>query len=245
MRIAKVPEQPWGRGVDDRVAALELAAEARARDLQAALDRQTALLHELDHRVKNNLQLISSLVLMQARRSEDPAVREALNGMQERLAAMGVVHRRLFESDDLGRFDLADFVRDLTAELSGSSGRPEIAFACDLAPARVSAAKAAPLALLINELLTNALRHAFPGRRPGRIFVRTAQSSRGLRIEIADDGVGEVDGRTTGGGSEQRFGLTIVELLGRQLQATITRQNADPGVRVVVGLPLDSVRNGP
>jgi two-component sensor histidine kinase len=240
-----VSQEPRGRGVEDRVAALELAAEARARDLQVALDRQTALLHELDHRVKNNLQLISSLMLMQARRAEDPAVREALVGMQARLAAVGVVHRRLFQEGDIGRFDLADFVRDLTAELSGPAGRPEVVFVCDLAPTLVASAKAAPLALLINELLTNALRHAFPDRRPGKVFVRIAASGRDLRIEIADDGVGEAGGRAIDGGSEQRFGLTIVELLGRQLQAHIVREDAHPGVRVTLSLPLEGVREEP
>lgn len=229
-----------GRGVEDRVAALELAAEARARDLQAALDRQTALLHELDHRVKNNLQLISSLVLMQARRAEDPAVREALNGMQDRLAAMGVAHRRLFQSDDLGRFDLSDFVRDLVGELSGSAGRPDVAVICDLAPAPVASAKAAPLALLINELLTNAMRHGFPVDRGGNVFVKIFPHEGELRIEIADDGVGESSERAAGGGPELRFGLTIVELLARQLQARIVREDARPGVRVTVSLPQET-----
>jgi two-component sensor histidine kinase len=237
-----VSQEPRGRGVEDRIAALELAAQTRERDLQAALDRQTALLHELDHRVKNNLQLISSLVLMQARRADDPAVREALGGMQERLAAMGVVHRRLFDSDDIGRFDLSDFVLDLTAELSGPAGRPEVAFVCDLEPTLVPSSQAAPLALLINELLTNALRHAFPDRRAGRVSIRIAPSAGELRIEIADNGVGERE-QAGGDGSGQRFGLTIVELLGRQLQARIAREDADPGVRVSVSLPLEEVRD--
>jgi len=237
-----VSEQPRGRGGEDHVAALELAAEARARDLQAALDRQTALLHELDHRVKNNLQLISSLVLIQARRSEDPAVREALNSMQERLVALGVAHRRLFQSDDPGGFDLSDFVRDLTDELSGPATRPEVAFALDLTPARVDAAKAGPLALLINELLTNALRHAFPEGRAGTVSVKISVMEGPLRIEIADDGVGDDSGRAADDGPEQRFGLSLVELLGRQLNAAIVRQDAQPGVRVTVTLPLNVKR---
>jgi len=168
-------------------------------------------------------------------------VREALNGMQERLVALGVAHRRLFQSDDPGGFDLSDFVRDLTAELSEPATRPEVVFALDLTPARVDAAKAAPLALLINELLTNALRHAFPEGRAGTILVKIVPADGWLRIEIADDGVGDDNGRA-GEGPEQQFGLSLVELLGRQLQADVARPNAQPGVRVTVTLPLKAMQ---
>ena len=236
-------DEARGRGVEDRVAALERAVEARTRELRLALEQQTLLLHELDHRVKNNLQLMSSLMLMQARRAENPAVRAALAGMQERLAAIGVVHRRLFQSDDVGRFDLAEFVRDLAAEVGGPAGRPDVRIKCTLDSALVPASQAAPLALLINELLTNAVRHAFPAGRGGSVTIIIVNFVNRLRIEIADDGVGESPGGgATGDGAEQRFGLTIVELLGRQLQAQITREDAHPGVRVVVDLPLDSAR---
>ena len=87
--------------------------EVLAQELQQALDQKTALLHEVEHRVKNNLQLISSLLLMQARRAPDPAVREALQGMLERVNAIATVHRRLFQSDDVERFDVAAFIRAL------------------------------------------------------------------------------------------------------------------------------------
>jgi two-component sensor histidine kinase len=228
--------------IGEKLAALEAAVEARTRDLQTALDQRTALVHELDHRVKNNLQLISSLMLMQARRSADPAVKLALAGMIERLNAVATVHRRLFQSEDIDRFDISIFVRDLVADLAGSSGRKDLRFDCDLAPVQVPAAKAASLALLINELLTNALRHAFPEGRAGRVAITIVKNNGELRIEIIDDGVG-MGGPSGGSADEQRgFGLTIVELLGRQLQARITREDAGPGVRTRIVLPLEGVR---
>jgi two-component sensor histidine kinase len=225
----------------ERLAALEAAVEARTRDLQAALDQRTALLHELDHRVKNNLQLISSLMLMQARHSADPAVKLALDGMIQRLNAVATVHRRLFQTEDIERFDLSEFIRDLVSDLSGAAGRPHIRFTCDLSPVKVPAVKAAALALLVNELLTNALRHAFPEGRKGRVSITIIENNAGLWIEILDDGVGMggQDGMTAGG--VQGFGLTIVELLGRQLQARITREDAQPGVRTRIEAPLESV----
>lgn len=225
---------------EDRVAALESLVQARTADLQAALDQRSALLHELDHRVKNNLQLISSIMLMQSRRAADPAVRGALTEMHGRLNAMGVVHRRLFQSDDVSRFDLSDFVRDMVAELSGTSGRKDIHIDCDLQSVSVAATQAAPLALLINEILSNALRDAFPPGQAGRLSITIANFADHLGIEIADDGVGAGRGEES---EAQGFGLAMVELLARQLQARIERVDANPGVRVTISLPR-STRDG-
>lgn len=233
-------QQRWA--IDDRVAALEAAVAARTRDLQAALDQRSALLNELDHRVKNNLQLISSLMLMQARRAEDPAVKTALMAMQERLSAIAVVHRRLFQADDVGRFDLSEFVRDLVSELSPATPRREVEIVCRLQPVSAPAAKAASLALLINELLADALRRAAIPGKAGRLDISVEQTGSNLRIEIADDGFCKAQDRAAGDG-EQGFGLTIVELLGRQLQARIERQDADTGGRVTVSLPLERDEN--
>lgn len=227
---------------NERVAALEAAVEARTRDLQAALDQRTALLHELDHRVKNNLQLISSLMMMQARHATDPAVKTVLDSMLGRLNAVATVHRRLFQSEDVQGFDLSEFVRDLVCDLQSSAGRPELTFDCRLSPVQVPAAKAASLALLINELLTNAVRHAYPPGEAGRVRVSIRKKDSQLRIEIADAGVGRCS--PPGGAADEGkgFGLTIVELVGRQLQARIVREALDPGLRTEVLLPLDSLR---
>ena len=238
-----MPSKARGRTDQDRVAELEAAAERRTRDLQAALEQRSNLLHELDHRVKNNLQLISSLMLLQARRASDPAVKAALGAMQGRLAAVGVVHRRLFQSEDVTCFDVSDFLRDMVAELSGPSARQDVEIVCRLEPALVPAAKAAPLALLINELLTNAFQHAFPDGRAGRLSIAVVNDDTGIGIEIADNGVGTAVGGQPGGGQEG-FGLTIVELLAKQLQARVAREDSDPGLRVTVKLPRDNHGGG-
>lgn len=230
---------------EERVAALEAAVAARTRDLQAALDQQTALLHELDHRVKNNLQLISSLMMMQARRAADPAVKAVVDGMLERLNAVATVHRRLFRSEDVRGFDLSEFVGDLVSDLAYAAGRPELTFDLRLTAVQVPAAKATSLALLISELVTNAIRHAHPRGVAGRIRLSIHDDGRDLRIEIADDGVGM--GGLTGAAADDGsgFGLTIVALLGRQLQARISRTPLDPGLRTEVVLPLERLRGVP
>ena len=221
---------------------LEAAVEARTADLTDALQQKTALLHEVDHRVKNNLQLISSLLLLQNRRVTDPAVKNSLRGMLERVSAIATVHRRLFQSDDVERFDVSAFVRDLVSDMMGATRRDDIKARLDLERIDIAASKAAPLALVISELLSNALRHGFPPEamdgRTGEIFVGITRQDAEFRIEITDDGVGQENSASSGG-----FGLTIVQLLCQQLKARCQTTPADPGTRVVVHLPVNGVHH--
>ncbi len=213
---------------------LEQLVEDRTRELTQALEQKTALLHEVDHRVKNNLQLISSLLLLQNRRVADPNVKASLRGMLGRVNAIATVHRRLFQSEDVERFDVSAFIRDMVADLMGSTPRDDIEVQLDLERVDIPAAKAAPLALVVNELLTNSLRHGFPEGRGGRIFVGVSRLDGEFRIEITDDGVG-LDKTTKTSG----FGLTIVQLLCQQLKARSETTDAKPGTRVVVLLPVN------
>jgi PAS domain S-box-containing protein len=223
--------------VEERVregrADLEKAVEARTADLQAALDAKTVLLHEVDHRVKNNLQLISSLVLLQLRRSPDPTVQTALRDVLTRITAISTVHRRLFRSDDVQRFDVSEFVRDLVDDMGAST--PEgVTIECDLEPVAVPSGQAAPLALIVNELLSNALRHAFPGGRVGRIHVSVRRDGGDYHVEVSDDGVG-ADWSRAGPQSSGRY---IIELLAKQLRARLVFEDAEPGTRATVCLPV-------
>ena len=221
---------------------LEAAVEARTADLTRALEQKTALLHEVDHRVKNNLQLISSLLLLQTRRVTDPGVKNSLRGMLERVSAIATVHRRLFQSEDVERFDVSAFVRDLVSDMMGAARRDDIKVSLDLERIDIAASKAAPLALVISELFSNALRHAFPPEaldgRTGEILVRITRQDAEFRIEITDNGVGTGNSASSGG-----FGLTIVQLLCQQLKARSETTPADPGTRVVVHLPVNGVHH--
>ena len=220
---------------------LEAIVAARTAELRQTVEQKTALLHEVDHRVKNNLQLIASLMLLQTRRVKDPAVRKALGGMLERVNAVATVHRRLFQSDDVAMFDFAAFLRDLTDDTLGAAGRTDIKVLLDAEPVRVPAALAAPLALVVNELLINAVCHGFPNGRGGEIRLGVRRKHDILRIEIADNGVGMPSAPDSSGAEAIGFGLTIVDLLGRQLRAKVDRRNADPGVAVTLELPLDGL----
>jgi two-component sensor histidine kinase len=195
-----------------------------------ATAKNDALLHEIDHRVKNNLQLIASLILLQSRRAPDESARAALKSVLERVTAVATVHRRLFQGDPL-RFEVADFVRDLAGDLAAAAGRDDLEIALDLDHVSIPASAAAPLALVINELLGNALKHGFPAPRGGRVAVSLRDEGEVCRLTIADDGVGLMD-------QPAGFGLTIVKLLCQQLHATFELADARPGVSVTLALPV-------
>ena len=217
-------------------AVLEEEVSRRTRDLQAALDQKIALLHEVDHRVKNNLQVISSLVLLKARRIDDPTARQVLHNLAERINALSTVHRLLYPVGDVSRFDLAEFLTDLTGDLVTLLPAGQVEVELRLEPASVSAAKAAPLALLVNEVVGNAFKHGYPDRRRGHLLVTTTKPDGHLRIVVEDNGVG-MDGVSP---PEHGFGKTLIDMLVRQLKGRIVWEQAQPGTRVVLTMPLDA-----
>ncbi len=221
------------RVVKDK-ARFENAVKERTKELEAALEARTLLLHEVDHRVKNNLQMISSLIVMQSRTIEDEEVRRSLMSMLERIEAVSTVHRRLYQSDDVGQFDVGDFARDLVSDLLVAAGRGDLKGDVDVQPITISADKATPVALMLNELLTNSLKHAFTnGQATGKIGVRMDQLDGHLNIEVSDNGVGMSDAPS----SEASFGMKLIKSLARQLRADIEWRDAGPGTCVVIRMP--------
>jgi two-component sensor histidine kinase len=210
---------------------------ASAEALEEALAQQSALLHEIDHRVKNNLQLIASLILLQSRRTADEGAKAALKTVLERVTAVATVHRRLFQGDPLA-FDVADFVRDLAGDLAAAAGRDDLEIALVLDQVIIPASSAAPFALVFNELLGNALKHAFPAGRAGRIAVTLAEQGSACVLTVADDGVG-LEGHQAG------FGSALVKLLCQQLHAGLEVVDAQPGVRATVTVPMTPAMSRP
>ena len=206
-----------------------------------AIARIAAVLNEVDHRVKNNLQLIASLILLQSRHAPDEAARAALKSVLGRVSAVATVHRRLFQGDPL-RFEVADYMRDLTGDLAAAAGRDDLEIALALDAVTIPSSSAAPLALVINELLGNALKHAFPAGRAGRVTVGLTDQGQACMISIEDDGVGMGLGETE---PPAGFGLTIVKLLCRQLRADLQITEAFPGTRATMTFPLSPAPASP
>lgn len=214
---------------------LETAVEQRTHALRETAEQKTVLLHEVEHRVKNNLQLISSLIQFQARRTQDPGVRAALREVQERVSAISTVHRRLFQTQDAARFDVAQFLRDLVDDLLGRTCREDIIVELTAEPAWASAAKAAPMALLVNEVLAHTIRAGLPEGRPGRLRLELKRTEGRLSLEISHDGEGSVDEvrRRVEGPSG------IIGILRRQLRAEIEWRDNQPGVTALISLPVE------
>jgi len=214
----------------------EKAVKERTAELEAALEAQTTLLHEVDHRVKNNLQMISSLIIMQSRTIKDEATKRSLKTMLERIEALSTVHRRLYQSKDVSRFDVSDFAKDLVTDLLTASGRSGIKPKLELDPIVISAEKATPVALMVNELVTNALKHAFKegpdGTTAGRIGIKMSQPDGHFNIEVSDDGVGMAEAN-----GDASFGMRLIKSLARQLHADIEWRDAGPGTKVVISMP--------
>lgn len=219
---------------DTHGAAAAQAAAHAAESYSAAITRLQAKLREVDHQTKNNLQLIASLLLLQSRKAPDAETRAALGSALERVNAVAAVHRRLFDGEAETGLDLPAFVAELAEDTRGALERDDIQISLAADPARVSPASAAPLALIINELILNAVAHAFPPGRGGQISIMIQNHGDRLRIEVADNGVGMPPGAPR----SQGIGLQIVDLLSQQLRAEIERSEPQAaGVRTTLVLP--------
>lgn len=203
--------------------------------LRQALAAQGELQREADHRVKNNLQLISSLVMLHGRRAADDGARRALRAVQQRVTAVSAAHRHVTRDSGGERVDLAALVRELAGDLAAAAGREGIQITLELEPVLVAARDAAPLALILNEALGNALAHAFPDGRPGRIAVTLRRTDGAFELAVADDGVGQAS-------ADAGFGRTILQLLSQQLRARLETHDAQPGLRVAVSVPMDQAQ---
>ncbi len=191
--------------------------------IQASLREKEILLREIHHRVKNNMQVISSLFNLQAGQITAENARRVLKEGQLRIRSMALVHEKLYQSRDLSKIDFADYLRSLAAHLfhfySVEAGRIRL-LETHLEPIYLSVNSAVPCGLLVNELVSNSLKHAFPADRKGTVEVGLRRGEDGIvELRVADDGVGfpgSLDFRRT-----ESLGLQIVNLLAGQLGGTI------------------------
>jgi PAS domain S-box-containing protein len=214
---------------------LESEVAKRTLELEAALEQKTMLLHEVDHRVKNNLQMISALIALQTRSIKDEAARAALLSTLARIEAIGTVHRRLYQNDSVATFEVASFMRDLVADIVRGSSASNVELQFDLEPYTLPANVASPLALIINELVTNAIKHGFRDGRLGTIVVSSRLENRTMRICVQDDGIGF--SRQTSG-ERASSGLRLIEALVRQVRGTLSFPKAERGSKIEITVPI-------
>jgi len=203
-------------------AELEQRVQARTSELTAALREREVLLQEIHHRVKNNLQVISSLINMQVRKLNGEADRSALEECQTRVQAIALIHEQLYQSRDYANVPFSEYTRALVNNVFRTMGVSHDSVKLHLAIADVAVPvdKAIPCGLLLNELITNALKHAFKDRRDGELRVELARSDQRIRLVVADNGVGLPPGLDVRG--TRSLGLRLVNTLVRQLRATLS-----------------------
>lgn len=210
---------------DQVMAQIELRLALRQR--QALLERQELLLKEIHHRVRNSLQLIGSVVGLQLRQVTDPAARSVLGDTGRRIRSVAAVHERLHRADRLDVVDLGAFLAELVEDLRASAP-PGVALTLRVVPgARVPIGLAVSLALLVNELVTNALKYAYPEGVGGGVEVALDRAGEGrLALSVRDRGRGLPPGFTAEGRS---LGMRLVSALAGQLGGALTMENAHPG----------------
>ncbi len=194
----------------------------RKRIEAVAREAREMYFKEVHHRVKNNLQVISSLLYLQSVHTSDPVILGILNESRSRVKSIALIHEKLYRSSELVKIDFAEYVRDLVADLYRTYGvnQEGIAIATRVEDVRIEIDTAVPCGLIINELVSNALKHAFTGRVTGTITVdlRHLKESEFL-LEVRDDGVGLPKGFDAR--ASNSLGLRLVSDLTRQLDGTM------------------------
>lgn len=172
----------------------DITERKRTQDaLESSLNEKVGLLNEVHHRVKNNLQVITSLLRLEIRRSDQPATQHVLNDMQGRVRSMALLHESLYRTGTFASVDLADYLKKLCQQVFRSNAQPTdlVKLVMDVASVRVTLDQATPCALLANELLSNCLKHGFPNGRSGevRVSLQCVDAQR-WRLQVSDNGVG-------------------------------------------------------
>jgi two-component sensor histidine kinase len=190
-----------------------LLLESSEKLLRSSLSDKDILLKEIHHRVKNNLQVISSLIQLQSYALHDERDLELLQETQQRIRAMAQLHELLYRSRDLGSIDAAEYLGSLAHELALSSGRTEPELRAE--SCRLALDEAVPLGLIANELVQNALKHAYPKGQDGYISIEFSRDGKGYALVVSDRGAGLPAGFDPL--AARSMGLTLVRSLSEQL----------------------------
>jgi two-component sensor histidine kinase len=219
------------RGVDK-----DITERKRAEDqLRRSLEEKEVLLREVHHRVKNNLNVISSLLSLQSSSIKTPEqAMVAFRNSRDRIVAMALVHKELYESENYARVDMSEYLQNLTRHVLKAYGSgSNIHLNVEAEGIALSVNTSIPCGLILNELITNAFKHAFPNGRTGEIRIHFgAANDESFEFSVSDDGIGLPESC----GGRGTLGLTLVRLLTEQLEGTMD-VFAENGTHVRVRFP--------
>ncbi len=216
---------------------MAIERERRERSLKAAVERQQFLLKEMNHRVKNSLTIVASMLHLQASDVGDPDLTNHLDEASHRVAAIARLHDQLYHGSEFSRLDLGKYVESICSDWDKSVSQFDIQ--TDVQPGmEIETDRAVSSALIVNELITNAAKYAYQGRSGGKIFVTVARADDDhCSISVRDEGAGlpaDFDpGLATG------LGMRVVHFFAHQLKGSIAVRTHNPGSEFVVTIPLE------
>lgn len=216
---------------------MAIERERHERNLNAALERHQFLIKEMNHRVKNSLALVVSMLRLQARENSEPEFAQHLEDATLRVAAIARVHEQLYRSSDIERFDIGRYIEAICKDLGASFSQCEILVQAQPGIV-ISADRAISSALIVNELVSNAAKHAYLGDGPGRVWVDVATTGDGslFSISVRDEGSGLPEDFEIGKG--RGMGARMVGALAEQLDATLAVVPRHPGAEFILTAPL-------
>ena len=215
------------------------AAESLNAALKQALADKDLLAREVDHRIKNSLTVIGSLLTLQEHGAKAPEAKAALKEAAARVLTVARIHEQLYHSPDVTSVAFAPYLERLCADLASSLGRGDgVSFEVEASDITLPAARALPLGLIAVELVTNAIKHARHASGRSTVWVNLEPEDEGLRLAVADNGPGLPDGFSTE--TNDGLGMRLVRLLVRQVGGTFAADNWRGRARFVVRAPLDA-----
>lgn len=211
---------------------LKRAQEEQRRSL---MEKDT-LLKEIHHRVKNNLQVICSLLMLQEQSLTDPGAAAVLSESRQRILSMALIHERLYSSPKMDEIDFGDYTKAIIRELFNSYGNiaAHVISRLDVSPVLLKIDQAIPCGLILNEVVTNALKYAYPAGCAGEVVVELAETPGEIQLRISDHGVGLPKGLNWQ--NAKSLGLRIVSVLAEQLGATLSI-TSESGVKFSLNIP--------
>lgn len=221
--------------VNQRLRSLNADLQRTLADKDALIAQKDVLMKEVNHRVQNSLQLVAAFLSLQAKSSDDAKVKEHLAEAQARLAAVALVHRRLYRDDQVESVDLSRYIEELAGDMKTSLGDDWASqMTLDLAPVLVATDRAVNIGLVLTELVINASKYAYRGQA-GPIQISLEQHRNRLRLIVADNGVGK-------SGTRMGFGSRMMTAIVAGLSGEIQHDDNMPGLRVILSAPIDEVR---
>ncbi|MDZ7719863.1 MAG: PAS domain S-box protein [Balneolaceae bacterium] len=214
------------------------------RQLRKSLKEKEVLLSEIHHRVKNNLAVISALLELNLYQGDEMSVEEYIQSSQLRIKTMANVHEMFYQSESFASISFGKYIERLISTIQ-SSLQPNttyVEFETDLNEAELNINQAVPCGLIINELITNSLKHAFPGKKEGKVCVTLDSDNDTFILIIEDNGIGLPDGFNIE--TAQDMGMTLVRILSKQLEADLTVNNSKEGVAFTITFQANDTFKG-